>query len=326
MFRPQIAFYEIHSTGLLPIKNHDINTLKTFIQSGKQIWIDVIGINPWFIHDLVQNLNLHTSIEREIIYLRDQRPKVEILDDYVYWISREHQYFENNQFRLKKVCTILGVNFVITICESKFTAEKALKSYIHDHITKISEPHADYFALLLLNQIVDETFVKIDAMTEELEELEELVMESPKQFQLKDIYSLKRKILFLTKLTNPIIEIAHALKIEKINFIHPRTKMLIRKIYDNCLRARENLELYQQMINNIYDMYLSTTNFYTNRSITLLTQFSTVFIPISFIASVYGMNFKHMPELNYPYAYPIVMGACTMIAVGIWFYFKRTNK
>ena len=163
-------------------------------------------------------------------------------------------------------------------------------------------------------------------MTEELEQMEELVMENPNKFKLKDIYDLKRKILFLGKLIRPIVDIAHLLKVEKIEFMHAKTKTFIRKIHDNCLRAEETLDLYQQMINNIYDMYLSTTNFYTNRSITLLTQFSTVFIPISFITSIYGMNFKYFPELYFKYSYPIVMGLCGLIAGGIWYYFRKTNQ
>lgn len=114
----KIALYEIHTTGLLPLGHNDLSLVKKAIQLGQQIWIDVIGIDPGVIQELAEHLNLHQSIIKDIIYLREQRPKVEVLDDYVYWISREHQYYEDNQFRLK-VFTIVGENFVVTIRESK---------------------------------------------------------------------------------------------------------------------------------------------------------------------------------------------------------------
>jgi len=324
--KKKIELYLIEGANLTSVPYKNIDTIKEVYHTKKQFWIDVIGEDKTQITQICNFFGIHPSIVKDIIHLRDQRPKAECLENYLYWISRQYEYYEDNQYRLKKACTIVGENYVITFRENKEKNHAQIKSNIINSLSKITDPSADYLALLMLSTAVDETFAVIDEMTEDLEQMEELVMENPNKFNLKDIYNLKRKILFLTKLIRPIVDITHLLKVEKIHFMHSKSKTLIRKIHDNCLRADEILDLYQQMINNIYDMYLSTTNFYTNRSITLLTQFSTVFIPISFITSIYGMNFKYLPELNFHYAYPIVMSVCGLIAAGIWYYFRKSNQ
>jgi magnesium transporter len=324
---PQVIVYHIQNSGLHEHKIENYQQLKAQLEQGVSLWIDVVAPDsPQDIIKICELLEVHPAVVEDILHLKDQRPKVETIDSYVFWINRVFEMYADNQYRLKKMATVLKKDFVITFRDDRDDIEKAMFQQIDKNLSKVTSPKADYFALLLLSLVLDDTYETIDGMTDRLEAIEEILIEQPKKVELNEVYFIKRRILFLRKLVFPIIDISSLLMNEQIEFIHPKTKMFIRKIHDNALRALEILELYQQMISYVFDMYLSSTNALTNKSITLLTQFSTVFIPLTFIVGVYGMNFKYMPELDYKYGYPLVWIAMGMVAAATIHYLKKNQQ
>lgn len=327
MFLQQLVhLYEITSSGLVNIAIQDVDDLPLKIEQDKQYWLDVSNHDKSISAAICQYFNIHPNLTEDILNLPNQRPQAETLDNYLYWIVRYSEFYQNKQYHFKKICSILMENIIITFRDPSIHKINDFVKKFNKSISVHHASNADYVALLFLDLTLESIFCDMDKISDKIELLEEMAMKNPKHFNRNEVYLLKRKIIFLKKLINPIIGVTNMLKAVEKQQLHHRAQILLQKLFDLCYRANEGLDLYQQMINNIYDMYLSTTNFYTNRSITILTQFSTVFIPISFIAGVYGMNFKYMPELYEPYAYPIVLGVMAVLGAGIWYYFKKFHQ
>jgi magnesium transporter len=326
MFSDDVHLYEINAQGLISIPLDSLDLIDSNVESQKQYWLDIRSSEKEIVKTICHKFDIHPSLAEDIIALRNQSAKAEILDNYVFWVARFSESFESKHYQFKKICTFLLNNFVITFRDPALEKSSSLLKRFNKSLSIHHANHADFLALLFLDITLDAVFRDIDIMTEQLEFLEEMAMQDPNNFNLKQIYTLKRKIIFLRKLINPILGVSSMLRSVEKSFLNMRAKILLQKIHDLCYRANEVLDLYQQMINNIYEMYLSTTNFYTNRSITLLTQFSTVFIPISFITGVYGMNFRFMPEIYYRYSYPIVLGVMATLGIGLWYYFRKYHR
>ncbi len=324
---PQVIVYLIQNSGLQELKIENQQQLKAQLEQGIPLWIDVIAPDsPQEIQNICEFLGVHPAIAEDIIHLKDQRPKVETIDSYVFWINRVFEMYADNQYRLKKMATVLKKEFVLTFRDDRDDIEQIMFQQIDKNLSKVTAPKTDFFALLLLSLVLDDTYETVDSMTDRLEAIEEILIEQPKKVELNEVYFIKRRILFLRKLVCPIVDITSLLMNEQIEFILPKTRMFITKIHENALRALEILELYQQMISYVFDMYLSSTNALTNKSITLLTQFSTIFIPLTFISGIYGMNFKFMPELDYKYGYPMVWLAMSVVAAATIYYLKKNQQ
>lgn len=320
----QVLVYQISSSGLKPLAVTCIKDLQSLINEKSEIWIDVVANDcPDLIDAICGLLKIHNLVIDDIKHLSQQRPKTQLMDHYLFWITRLYSVAADSQFLLKKMATILKDNVVLTFRGDRDDIEQSSLNLIDSYLSTVESPKADYLALLLIHLIVEQAYQSIDQITESLEKIEEMVIEAPKKVDLSDVYLLKRRILILRKLVEPIIDISSLLDNEKQQIKDSLAQTFIRKISNNSLRALDILDFYQQMISYIFDMYLSSTNALTNKAITLLTQFSTVFIPISFITGVYGMNFKYMPEIYMRYSYPVVWGVMITIAAGMIYFFKK---
>jgi magnesium transporter len=322
----QLVVYQILSSGLKPVPVICLKELESLINQGQQLWIDVVAQDsPDLISGVCGLLKIHNMVIDDIKHLAQQRPKTQILDHYLFWIIRLYSVAADSQFLLKKMASILKDNVLITFRNDRDDVEQSSLKLIDDYLSTVEEPKADYLAVLLIHLIMEEAYQSLDNITEHLEKIEETVIDSPKKIKLSEVYLIKRRILILRKLIEPIIDLSGLITSEKQLIKNSLAQTFLRKIRNNSLRALDILDFYQQMISYIFDMYLSSTNALTNKSISLLTQFSTVFIPISFITGVYGMNFKYMPELAMKYAYPVVWGVMIAIA-GCMFYFFKNHQ
>lgn len=320
-----IQAYTLKKGHLTVVKNIKSQVLHEYAQSDENIWVDVIGLkNHDKIEEICHHFGIHKSIIRDILHSKERRPKIEILDNYVFWIFGLYDTkAKKNNLISRKVCMIVGTNYILSFRDMLETNDKKSLLHIHEELSKISDPKSDYLAYLMMTQIVEEYHFAIEQLTTRLEILEDIVIESPRRVDLKEIYFIKRKILFMQKLLSPIAEITKLLVSGDINFIHDQNYVYFKKLNDKTLRSIEMLDFYQIMIGNIFDIYLSSTNNETNRSVTILTKFATFFIPFTFITGIYGMNFDNMPELHTRYGYFIVLGVMFSIALGMSYYFNR---
>lgn len=276
--------------------------------------IEAIGVN-FGIHDLVLEDILNTH----------QRPKFEEYDDYLY-IVLKCLLPEGDQFSVKyeQVSFLLLKNFVFLFKEKTDDLFHPLKKRIINSKGRFRELGADYLTYTILDNIVDQNFILIDGLDEAVTELEDSLLASdPSKDTLNNIQRLKREIISIRRHVSPVRELMAAMLRSDSDLIDEKTHIYLRDVSDHVIRVIEAVELSRDILNGLLDIYLSTVSNKMNEVMKVLTVFASIFIPLTFIAGIYGMNFEYMPELQWKWAYPILWVAFTTIPIVLLIYFKK---
>lgn len=304
------------------------NTLKEALPDTKEkgiTWINVEGLNNVSLIEEVASLyQLHPLTVEDILNV-EQRPKIDEYEKYLYvslkilvWNDKRHTY------SIEPFNIIFGKNFVLTFIDHKTDIFHLVHERLRSgSMQRLRQQGSDYLAYRLIDTIVDQYFVVLEGLGELIETTEELIIASPTQQNSRTIYRLKRKMLLLRKIVWPMREvISHLLQAEE-KLVTPFTRVYLRDIYDHVVQAIDNIEMFRDMLSSMLDMYLSSLTNRMNEVIKVLTVISTIFIPITFIASLYGMNFSSMPELHWRYGYQTALLTMILIVVIMLIYFRR---
>ncbi|HAT7848055.1 TPA: magnesium/cobalt transporter CorA, partial [Legionella pneumophila] len=181
----------------------------------------------------------------------------------------------------------------------------------------------DYLTYLIMDYIVDDYFNFVETSAQLLETLEDQLINKPETIKLQALYTIKRRTITLRKIIPPLRDIVHLLLTDDGGLINKKYNLYFRDLYDHCIRLVESIDLHREMSASMLDIYLSTINNRMNESMKILTLFASIFIPLSFIAGVYGMNFKFMPELDWRYGYPLILVTMVLLAILMLYFFKR---
>lgn len=288
-------------------------------------WIKVDGIHA------VENLqklgdcfNLHPLVLEDILNT-DQRPKIEDFDDYVYIVLRMINYSEDedNELSSEQISLILGSNFLISFQEGDGAAFAPILERLRTSKGRIRKSGADYLAYSLMDLIVDNYFVVLEKFGETLEYLEEEVVKRPTPETLQDIHRFKYDMIMLRKSVWPLREVIARLERPESDLIQESTGIYFKDVYDHTIIAIDNIETYRDILSGMLDIYLSSISNRLNEVMKVLTVIATIFMPLTFLAGVWGMNFKYMPELRWPWGYPAALGLMLVIALSMVRYFRR---
>ena len=224
----------------------------------------------------------------------------------------------------EQIGIVLGENFVISFQEGKDgDVLDSLRERIRGGKGRIRKMGTDYLCYAIIDVIIDNYFVVLEKIGEKIEDYEERMMENPQENIIKEIYELKREILFLRKVITPLRELAMKMEHSESELITEKTDIFLRDLYDHSIQVLETVETYREMVSGLIELYLSSLSNKMNQVMRVLTTMSTIFIPLTFIAGVYGMNFEYMPELKMKYGYFIVIGLMLIIGIGMVRYFKK---
>jgi len=287
-------------------------------------WINIDGVHQTeIIEKIGKHFTIHPLILEDVVST-DQRPKIDIFDEYISIILKIPYYDDEKQeINIEQVSLILGNTFVISFQEN----EKYFFEPIRERLRKINYPirkfGADYLAYTLIDIIVDNCFTLLETLDNKMNTIEEKLLGHPSKATLYAIHDLKRKLLFLNKSIWPLREVVGSLERGESPLIKNSTKIYFRDIYDHTLHILENIETFREMITGMLDIYLSSLSNKMNETIMFLTIIGTIFIPLTFITGIYGMNFKYMPELGWRLGYPIAILFMAGIAILMLFYFKK---
>ena len=288
-------------------------------------WIKVDGIHA------VENLqklgdcfNLHPLVMEDILNT-DQRPKIEDFDDYVYIVLRMINYSEDedNELSSEQISLILGSNFLISFQEGDGAAFAPILERLRTSKGRIRKTGADYLAYTLMDLIVDNYFVVLEKFGETLEYLEEEVVKRPTPETLQDIHRFKYDMIMLRKSVWPLREVIARLERPESDLIQESTGIYFKDVYDHTIIAIDNIETYRDILSGMLDIYLSSISNRLNEVMKVLTVIATIFMPLTFLAGVWGMNFKYMPELRWPWGYPAALGLMLVIALSMVRYFRK---
>jgi magnesium transporter len=288
-------------------------------------WVNVEGLqNVKLIKELAEYYQLHLLTIEDILN-NEQRSKVEEFDNYIFitmkmllWVPK------TKNFSIEEFSLVIGEDFILSFQDCNTTIFDSIRERLKTiHKQRIREQGRDYLAYRLIDTIVDQYFVVLEKLGEQIEIIEEKVMANPTQQNASTIYRLKRQMLALRKAIWPMREtLSHLLQINQ-DSISSFTHVYLRDVYDHTVQAIDTLETFRDMLSGMLDIYLSSLTARMNEIMKVLTMIATVFIPITFLASIYGMNFDYMPILHWHYGYYIVLTVMFVAVILMVVYFRR---
>jgi len=287
-------------------------------------WINIDGLHDVnVIEKIGKNFGLHALVLEDILHT-EQRPKVEDFDDYVFIITKMLSYDEaENVLKAEQFSLILGSNYVITFQERVGDVFEPVRERLRKGKGRIRKRPPDYLAYALIDAVVDHYFLVLEKIAERVESLEEELVTNPTPRTLQVIHHLKRELIFLRKSVWPLRELIGSLERGESRLFEEKTTVFLRDVYDHTIQVIDTVETLRDMVSGMLDVYLSSVSNKMNEVMKVLTIIATIFIPMTFIAGIYGMNFEFMPELKWHYGYHLVWVIIMAIAVIMLFYFRR---
>ncbi len=286
-------------------------------------WIKVEGLHAVEnLQNLGECFNLHPLVLEDILNT-DQRPKIEDFDDYIYVVLRMINYADNNELSNEQISLILGSNFLISFQENNGAVFAPILERLRTPKSRIRKSGADYLAYTLMDVIVDNYFLVLEQFGEAIEYLEEEVVQRPTPATLQDIHRFKFDMVMLRKSVWPLREVVARLDRRESDLIQEATGIYFKDVYDHVIVAIDNIETYRDILSGMLDIYLSSISNRLNEVMKVLTVIATIFMPLTFLAGVWGMNFKYMPELGWVWGYPAALGLMLTIALTMVIYFHK---
>ena len=287
-------------------------------------WINIDGVHEMkVIEEIGKHFNLHPLILEDIVDT-DQRPKIKDFGNYIFIILKMLYYEKNdNEMKVEQVSLILGKNYVISFQEREGDVFNSIRERIRNNIGRIRKAGADYLIYGLIDAIVDNYFIIIEKLGEKIENLEDKVISRPKPANLRVIHKLRRDLIFLRKSVWPLREVISILQRGESSLILESTNVYLRDVYDHTIQVIDTVETLRDIISGMLDIYLSSASNRMNEIMKMLTIIATIFIPLTFITGIYGMNFQNMPEIKWVWGYPVVLLGMLIIGIVMVIYFKR---
>jgi magnesium transporter len=287
-------------------------------------WINVEGLhNIENIQKLGDCYGFHPLVLEDILNT-DQRPKMEDFEEYIYIVLKMLHNGKSAQTVAEQISIILGANFVISFQEGiEGDVFNSIRERIRTGKGRIRGMGADYLAYSLIDAIVDNYFVIVEKIGERIEDLEDELVKNPVTQTVRDIDALKREMIFLRKAVWPLREVINSMGRAESSLIKESTRIYLRDVYDHTIQVIDAIETSRDMLSGMLDIYLSSMSNKMNEIMKFLTIIGTIFIPLTFIAGVYGMNFQHMPELKWRWGYFGLWTVMAGIAAFMLLYFKK---
>jgi len=287
-------------------------------------WINVDGVHDvGIIEKLGACYGIHPIVLEDVVNTV-QRPKMLDFGDYIF-ISLKMLYFEGarDEVKVEQVSLILGLNFVISFQEDVGDVFDPVRDRIRKGTGKIRRTGADYLAYSLIDSIVDGYFVVFEWLGERIEEIQERLVVDPTGENLKTIHRLKSEMIELRKAVWPLREVIANLERVESPLVRKDTLIFLRNVYGHTIEIIETIESFRDLMAGMIDIYLSSLSMKLNEVMKVLTIIATIFIPLTFVVGIYGMNFRFMPELGWRYGYPMVMLVVLGIGLSMLVYFRK---
>jgi magnesium transporter len=288
-------------------------------------WVNVDGLHQTeTLEKLGERFGLHPLVVEDILNT-DQRPKLEDYGDYIFVVLKSlyHDDEKSDELEIEQISLILGPNYVLSFQEREGDELDPLRDRIRSDKGRVRKMGADYLAYATIDLIVDYYFVILERLGERMESLEEELVTAPTTETLQVIHGLKREMALLRKSVWPLREVIGSMERRESPLIRETTGIYLRDVYDHTIQIMDAIETFRDMLSGMLDIYLSSVSNRMNEVMKVLTIIATVFIPLTFIAGLYGMNFKYMPELDWRWGYPLVWLVMIAITISMGAYFRR---
>jgi len=319
---PIVSLFGYGPDEHLELADADPEAVREALARWPVVWVNVDGLgDPDLVARLGALFGLHRLALEDVVHVH-QRPKVEHYTDHIYIVLRlpdpGAEGLESEQISL-----FLGHNFVLTFQERPGDAFAPVRERIRGGKGRLRAAGPDYLAYALIDAGVDSNFPVLESLGEQLEDMELEIVDRPGRGAVVALHAIRRSLLNLRRGIWPMREMLGALSRDADPLVGDETRLYLRDCYDHAVQIIDLLETYREIAAGLLDVYLSSVSNRMNEIMKVLTIISTLFIPLTFIVGIYGMNFHFMPELQWRWSYPILWGIMLSVVVGMLYYFRR---
>jgi len=307
---------------------HPVQSINEILHSrdnGGTTWVHFEGLAIIeMIEAIGQRFGVHPLVLEDILNTH-QRPKFEEYEGYLFIVLKTLTCDQNLKVHHEQISMLMFGTVLFTFREKQDVLFNALKLRLTNPKSRIRTQGTDYLAYAVMDTVVDQYFTLTDTLEEAIEVIEIKLLDSPRTPTFARIQLLKRELVFIRKAITPLREVLLAMQRSETGLIQEKTLPYFRDVFDHTLRVIDTMDSYRDLINGMLDIYLSSVSNRMNEIMKVLTVFATIFIPLTFLVGIYGMNFEHMPELHWKWSYPILWGLFFLIPAALLTWF-RTKK
>ncbi len=321
-----ISLIDYSADHLAEKSDISLEACEACIRSQSVTWINITGIhNPEIIERIGLAFHLHPLLLEDVLNTGG-RPKLDDYEDYLFIVLKMiDRRGSAGAIEHEHVCLIVREGLVISFQEHAGDVFGPVRQRIRKGKGRIRKSGSDYLAYALIDMIVDHYFLVLEGFGDQIDTIQDTVLSSPEPLVLDTVHSLRRQLIYVRKSVWPVREIVASLLRGESPLISRETQLYLRDVYDHTVQIVETVEMFREVLSSALDIYLSSVNNRMSEVMKVLTVIATIFIPLTFIAGVYGMNFEYMPEFEWRYAYPVIWGIFifaggSMIA---WFRFRK---
>ena len=288
------------------------------------LWMNMDGIHDTRLLSLIgQSFAVH-PLTLEDILNTEHRPKIEEYDTYLFIVLKLFTISDDlAKLEIEQISFVLGEGFILSFQEKQGDVFDEVRNRIRAGKGKIRTQGADYLTYALLDAVVDSYFLVLEKIGDRIETLEEELLVHPTPDMPEEIHSLKRSLILLRKSISPMREVINGFQHNDSDLIRETTRIYVRDVYDHIINLIETVQAQRDILSGLLDLYLSSISQRMNEVMKILTIIATIFIPLTFVAGIYGMNFEYMPELKWRWAYPGLWVLFTCMLAGMLFFFRR---
>ncbi len=324
--QPVFRIFEYNKENCRQRQEKTISDLTFLPQKSNLVWLDVVdGSNRETLNDLSEKLGWHHLVVESIINSQ-QRPKIEDYGDYLF-VTFKMIFYESitKKISVEQVSLVLGSNYLVSFQDNPQDVFENLRTNLSIKDSRLRKNGVDYLAYVLIDAVIDGYFSVLEKIGERIDVLENKLVDKGIPGTVGSVHKLRRELTILRKSVWPLREVVTVLERSDSSLIQKSTRPYLRELYDHAVQVMDSVETYRDMVVGLLDVYLSSVSNRLNEVMKVLTIIATIFIPLTFIVGVYGMNFKYMPELNSPYGYPAIWLVIVLVA-GLMIYFFKKKK
>ncbi|MFD2037390.1 magnesium/cobalt transporter CorA [Belliella marina] len=320
---------ELYIFGENIFEKHHITSIEELdnkIQPDKKCWLNVHQSHDKTIfQDICRHFDIHPVAYEDIDNL-DQRPKLEDFENFILIVSKMlYTKSDINHLEKEQVSIIFNKNLIITFQENEYDIFDPIRTRLENPNGKMRKLAIDYFAYTLLDSIIDQYYSILELISNQIEILEDDIVSQNKKIELADIYRQRKTLQEIKRIIWPTRELISSWRKSDSPFITKKSSPFVNDIYENTVEIIENLEMQRESITTLVEIFMTNISLKQNEVMKTLTIIATIFIPLTFIAGVYGMNFEYMPELGWKYGYLSSWSFFIVVSVMMVIYFKRKN-
>ena len=300
-----------------------LKELMPFYSAERENWINIEGLHDTaVIENIGKQFSLHPLLLEDVMIV-EQRPNSEDFGEYIFFTMKVARDFSGEAIEYEQLSFVLGKNYLLSFQEKPNDHFDMIKERIKTSQGLLRSRKVDYLFYRLIDNVVDSYYLVLDHLADQIEDLEEEVLQQPDNYSLHKLQNIKKELIFLRRSMYPVREALSSLSRRENEIISLETQRYFTDVYDHAIHVIESLETYRELTGGIMDIYMNAVSNRLNEVMKVLTVISTIFIPLTFIVGVYGMNFDNMPELHMKYSYPVVWLIMVLIILIMLYYFKR---